>query len=85
MSQAFATKYWTWWVILAFLTFIIPEVYSLVKKRPEGTLSGYVWRFEKFDPAHGLTVWTAGHLLFTGIFIVLCVWLIGHFGWRYWT
>jgi hypothetical protein len=28
--------------------------------------------------------WNAAHLLFTSAFIVLTIWLIGHFGWGLW-
>lgn len=79
------TRYWLWWSILAFpVTFLIPEAVALLRGRPQDTLSAAVWNLEKFQRGQHITAWTAAHLLFTGVFILLTVWLIGHFGWGLW-
>lgn len=85
MNAHAADRYWFWWAVLAFGTFIVPEVYSLVVKKPEGTLSDTIWRLEDFDPQNGLSTWTAFHFLFIGILMVVFLWLIAHFGWRLFT
>ena len=79
------TRYWMWWFILAFpVSFLIPEIYWLVRRRPENTLSAAIWRMEALQPGQNITGWTAVHLLFTGVFVLLTLWLIGHFGFGWW-
>ena len=80
MSTFLANRYWLGWSLFLLVSFLVPEVYSLIVHRPGGTLSETVWRMEgmhdnKFGP------WTAAHLLFTGELILIDAWLICHFGW----
>lgn len=79
------TRYWMWWFILAFpVSFLIPEAIALMRGRPEDTLSAAVWRLEQLVPGQPPTGWSAFHILFTGTFIVVTLWLVGHFGWGIW-
>ncbi len=79
------TRYWLVWFIIAFpVGFLIPEVWALAKGRPEDTLSAAIWRMEQLVPGQPVWQWNAAHLLFTSTFIVLVVWLVGHFGWGLW-
>lgn len=77
-------RYWLIWFLTAFTTFAIPETVMLIRREPENTLSGAVWHMENLVPGQGIWQWDAAHMLFTAAFIVLTVWLIGHFGWGLW-
>lgn len=76
--------YWLIWFAVAFLTFLIPEVWALATN-PRRTLSWAVWSMEKLVPGQSVWAWHAAHLIFTGILILLFLWLIGHFGFGIWT
>jgi hypothetical protein len=79
------TRYWLWWFLLTFpVGFLIPETIALVRNRTQDTLSGAIWNLEKLQPGQGITKWTAAHLLFTGVFVLVTAWLVGHFGWGLW-
>ena len=79
------TRYWLWWFIITIpVGFLIPETTALIRHRPRDTLSENVWRLERFIPHQAIGQWTAFHFLFTAVFIVLTMWLIGHFGWGIW-
>lgn len=80
------TRYWLIWFLVSFTAFIIPESIMLAKGRPQDTLSGAVWQLEQLVPGREQWPWqwSAGHVLFTGAFILLAVWLVGHFGWGIW-
>jgi len=77
-------RYWLWWFIAAFGTFIVPEAAALLRGRPQDTLSASIWRWEQVKVGQGIGQWTAAHFLFTGVFVLLTLWLIGHFGWGLW-
>jgi hypothetical protein len=76
-------RYWLAWAVVVFLTFIAPEVYALVTNW-HNTLSASVWDMERFMPGQTVAKWTAWHLLFTGMLLVLFVWLLGHFSFGWW-
>lgn len=77
--------YWACWFTIAILGgFLIPETWSLLRGRPQDTLSAAIWRLEGFQPGQPITGWNAFHFLFTGAFTLLTLWLIGHFGWGLW-
>lgn len=78
------TRYWAIWFAVSFTTFAIPETVMLIRNEPQNTLSGAVWQMENLVPGQGVWQWDAAHMLFTSAFIVLTVWLIGHFGWGLW-
>lgn len=77
-------RYWLVWFCLAFGTFIVPEIIAIVRNRTQDTLSGAIWSLERLKVGQGPWGWTAAHFLFTGAFILLTLWLIGHFGWGLW-
>lgn len=81
MTTWLANRYWLIWFIVMMTAFLVPEIYSLVVRRPQGTLSDTLWRLEgeKVDGSFG--PWTAFHFLFIGALLVIFVWLIFHFGW----
>lgn len=77
--------YWLVWFIATFpLGFLIPETWALATGNPKNTLSASVWSLEQLTPGQGIGQWNAAHFLFTGTFILLTFWLIGHFGWGWW-
>jgi len=77
------TKYWPLWMILSFLTFIIPELYWIIKRQTGKTLSGYIWNAEKLGSGNPFK-WNFIHLMVVTLLIVLLAWLVGHFGWGLW-
>lgn len=79
------TRYWLVWFIGWFTSFAVPETIALAVGKPQDTLSAAIWRLEQFQQGQSVWRWTAPHFLFTGAFILLTVWLIGHFGWRLWA
>lgn len=79
------TRYWLWWFILTFpVGFLIPETIAIMRNRTQDTLSGAVWSLESLKAGQGVWQWTAAHFLFTGVFALLTVWLVFHFGWGWW-
>jgi hypothetical protein len=77
--------YWAVWFATAMVTFLVPELYAIFSGNDQNTLSFAVWALE------GKTVgnpdpltWNFAHAAFTSSFIILVVWLIGHFGWGIW-
>jgi hypothetical protein len=81
------SRYWLLWFMITFpFGFLVPETIALMRGRPQDTLSAAIWRMEQIVPGRQQWPWqwTAGHVLFTGVFIVLAVWLVGHFGWGIW-
>ena len=84
MTAAAANRYWLAWVIFLLVSFLVPEVYSLAVGRPQGTLSDTIWRLEGEGP-DGKLRWNAFHFLFIAELLVIDVWLLLHFGWRWFT
>jgi hypothetical protein len=86
LPQPAMDRYWLIWFMLWFTTFIVPETWALATGHPERTLSAAIWRIEQLIPGQNQYPWqwTAGHFLFTGSFLVVAVWLGGHFGWGIW-
>lgn len=77
--------YWTTWFFLWFTTFIIPELIAVFSGHDENTLSFAVWDMEGKTLGNGNPLtWSFPHVAFTSVFIVLVIWLIGHFGWGIW-
>lgn len=77
------TKYWVSWLLAAFLTFIVPELWAIVSGHPEKTLSAVIWRAERLGSGNPLH-WTFIHLMVTIVLFVGLGWLVGHFGWGIW-
>lgn len=82
MTAYLANRYWLGWFLFLLVSFLIPEVYSLVVHRPQGTLSDTIWRLEGEQPNGTFQLrWNAFHFLFIGELVLIDVWLICHFGW----
>lgn len=78
-------RYWLIWFIGWFTTFIVPELIAIARSRTQDTLSGAIWQLEQVKAGRDWPwQWTLAHILFTGAFIALAVWLTGHFGWGIW-
>lgn len=73
--------YWPCWMILVAVTFFPPEFYALATSW-RNTYSNWVWTDLGVVPGQ---TWTAVHVLVFGLWIVVGVWLTGHFFWRLWT
>lgn len=80
-------KYWLIWFAVWFTAFIGPETYCLVKANG-GTLSESIWWLEGWRRGDvtftEITQWSAGHVLFGGLFVLIFGWLAGHFLFRVW-
>lgn len=74
-------KFWLGWFLTTFFSFLIMELWALISKRPDRTLSYAIWRLERFKAGEGFWEWSAGHYLFMGAFGLLIFWLFFHFGW----
>lgn len=82
--KTFMPIYWLIWFVGTFVTFIVPEVWWLIKNK-QYTLSWTLWHVEQFTPGQGIAHWTAGHFLIGGIIMVLLLWLMGHLVIGLWT
>jgi len=75
--------YWPLWLTIVLLAFLVPEIYALITN-VRNTLSWWVW--DQLDVSPLATApWTAAHLLVFGVWVLMNVWLTGHFFWRRWT
>lgn len=75
--------YWLCWASIAFVTFLVPEIYALATNWRR-TLSAAVWSLERFTPGQPIPHWSAGHIWFISIYAVLVFWLLFHFGMGWW-
>lgn len=75
--------YWLIWFLASFTAFLGPEIYGLCTDARR-TLSETIWRMEDLHSGESFWSWSAAHYLFTGVFILVAIWLIGHFGWGIW-
>lgn len=76
-------RYWLCWLLGTFATFITPESIVLATGHPERTLSWWVWKHAQVVVHQPVSQWSAAHVLFAGVFLVLVVWLSAHLilGW----
>jgi hypothetical protein len=74
--------FWLCWFLASFGVFLAAETWGLVTGKGR-TLSEAIWALEKFRTGQPLYQWSAGHLLFGGVFLLVAAWLVGHFvlGW----
>ena len=77
--------YWLIWFTASFATFIVPELWAIISRHTENTLSAQVWALEDAVAGQSPLSWTAVHWLLGGLFFVIFIWLIGHFVFRIWA
>jgi hypothetical protein len=82
-SHAFVL-YWQLWFYGWSISFLVPELTELARGNAQNTLSSAVWTLEKVTAGQSISNWTFFHFAFTGFFILLAIWLSGHFGWGFW-
>lgn len=75
--------FWLYWFLCWFSVFLVAEIYALCTDWRR-TLSAAVWNFERFVPGQSVWKWSAGHLLFCGVMVLVFVWLTGHFALGLW-
>lgn len=75
------TIFWAIWFGVSMAAFCVVEFTMLAMGRPQDTLSANVWRMEDFLPGQSFMHWSAMHFLFIGVFLLMTVWLLFHFGW----
>lgn len=85
MKTSAMHAYWLVWFLASFTTFFIPEMVALATGNPQNTLSDAVWYFERLVPGQPIIDWTFWHFVFTFGFLVVAIWLSGHFGWGLWA
>jgi hypothetical protein len=73
-------KFWLAWFTISIGTFLAVEITALATNHADRTLSAAVWRLERFRTGQPIYEWSAGHLLFFGMFSLISLWLIFHFG-----
>lgn len=78
-GHTWGNHYWPVWMVLAFLTFIVPEAYSLFTDHGPNTLSAYVWRLLGTVRNESVHQWGALDFLTFGIYAVIVIWLAFHF------
>lgn len=71
--------YWPWWLGAAVAAFLGPEVYALVRKGTDNTLSNWVWHQLGATVREPMSMWNAAHFLVFGAWMVLVIWLTWHF------
>lgn len=81
----FAITFWATWFASWFISFLIYELYSLLGRHPENSLSATVWHMLGVVKGQPITQWSFFHLFFIGLFALTMIWLTGHFGWADWT
>lgn len=87
MNQAHShaiTIFWTIWITVSVASFSVVEFWMLAAGRPEDTLSENVWRLEDLVPGQPIAQWSALHVLFLGVYVLIFGWLLAHFGWGMW-
>lgn len=85
MTVALASRVWAVWFLASIVFFGCFEGWALAAGQSQFTLSAAVWRWEGYARGQTILQWTAPHLLFIGLLILMNVWLIGHFGWHLWA
>lgn len=78
-GHTWGNHYWPWYLLFAFLAFIVPEVYSLVTDHGPNTLSAFIWRLLGTTRNESITAWGALNFLTFGIYLVVVIWLAFHF------
>ena len=63
---------WTWYALLGF--FLVFEFVPIIMRKPQYTLSEYIWRLESYSPG-----WTAIRYFVAAI----CLWLFFHLVFRW--
>lgn len=59
--------YWPWWLGASVASFLAMEVYALVSKGTDNTLSNWVWHQLHATVRESMSQWTAAHFLFFGV------------------
>ena len=77
--------YWPLWLSLFIGSFLLREVWALASKRPQDTLSDWVWNALHVIYKQPLSDWDAQHFLIFGVWCVLFTWLTWHFFFRDFT
>lgn len=79
------TRYWTMWLLIGLVTFAVPEFVALARRKPQNTLSWWVWDHFQVVRHQPISQWSASHVLFAGTFVVIAAWLTAHLVLRIWT
>lgn len=76
--------FWLSWFLATVAAFLAVEIPSLVSHHSENTLSANVWRLLDVAPGQTVWQWDAFRFLTFGVWVVMGVWLTGHFFFDWW-
>jgi hypothetical protein len=74
--------YWPVWLSLFAGTFLLREIWALVTRRTQDTLSDWVWDILRISSNEPLTSWNGTDYLVFGAWLTLFSWLTWHFFFR---
>jgi hypothetical protein len=77
--------YWLFWIVGAFLTFMIPEAWRIIKYHGEGTLSQVTWTLLRVHEGQPLWQWNAVHVLFAIVLFGVAIWACFHLVFGIWA
>lgn len=75
--------FWACWALIPLVAFIVMESYALATNW-RNTLSANVWRVLRETPNEPVDQWSWLHFLAAGVYLVVGVWLFGHFFFMRW-
>lgn len=78
-----AANYWPLWLVIVTGSFLFREIWALASKRPQDTLSDWVWTHLHIVAKERIGQWSAVDLLVFCVYVsVFVVWLPWHFFFR---
>jgi hypothetical protein len=78
--------WWPLWLGATIGTFALRELWALITRHPEGTLSDWVWGQLHIVTRESITQWSAADLLLFVVYLgVFVAWLPWHFWFRKFT
>ena len=78
--------YWPLWLGLGTGAFLLREIWALATKRPQDTLSDFVWQHLHIVARETIGQWSATDLLLFCVYVsVFVLWLPAHFFFRRFT
>lgn len=82
----FALYYWLWWLAFTVGSFLWYEIYSLLTKHSQNTLSNWIWYHLQIRTGESFTQWSAADVLtFLAYVSIFVFWLPWHFWGRMFT
>lgn len=77
MTVTWGSRYWTWYLIVAALGFLVPEIYALFTNT-KNTLTDYSRNELHVVPGEAFAAHNAAWLLTQGAYVLVVGWLLFH-------